>query len=138
MCKYSKMGLGKCTPKSVQLSKVETNTMGLKIDILLTKYSFSFLKLCFICSELNWQNDNFCVFNPILPSSEKCPPSPKYWVFLSDFSWKWYFLLFYTLLDIYFFNLGSESACCAKTLYGCLVFMKYPPRLIKMQANPSY
>jgi hypothetical protein len=34
--------------------------------------------------------------------------------------------------------LGSESACCAKTLHGCLVFMKYPPRLIKMQAKPPY
>ena len=138
MCKYSKMGIEKCTQKSVQLSSVETNTMGLKIDIFLTKASFSFLKLCFICPELNWQNDNFCVFNLVLPRSEKCPPNPKYWVFLSDFSWKWYVLLFSTLLYINFFNLGSESACCAKTLHDCLVFMKCPPILIKMQAKPSY
>ena len=102
VCKYSNMGLRKCTPQSVQLSSVETNTMGLKIDIVLTKASFSFLKLCFICLELNCQNDNFCVFNPVLPRSQKCPPSPKYWVFLSDFSWKWYVLLFSTLLYIYF------------------------------------
>ena len=70
-------------------------------------------------------------FQPALPRSEK-------WVFLSDFNWKWYVLLFSTLLYIYFFNFGSESACCAKTLHGCLVFMKYPPTLKKMQAKPSY
>ena len=117
---------------------VETNTMGWKIYIFLTKASFSFLKLCFICLELNWENDNLCVFNPVLPRLDKCLPSPKYWVFLSEFSWKWYVLLFSTLLYIYFFNFGSESACCAKTLHGCLAFMKYPPTLIKMQGKPSY
>ena len=37
VCKYSKMGLGKCTPQSVQLSLFESNTMGLKIDIVFTK-----------------------------------------------------------------------------------------------------
>ena len=90
--------------------------MGLKIDIFFTKASFSFQKLCFICPELNSQNDNFCVFNPVLPRAEKCPSSPKYWVFLSDFSCKWYVLLFSTLWYIYFFKLVSESACCAKTV----------------------
>ena len=90
--------------------------MGLKIDIFVTKASFSFQKLCFICPELNWENDNFCVFNPVLPRSEKYPSSPKYCVFLSDCSWKWYVLLFSTLLNIYCFKLGSESACCAKTV----------------------
>ena len=90
--------------------------MGLKMDIVFTKASFSFQKICFICPELNSQNDNFCVFNTVLPRSEKCPSSPKYWVFFSDCSWKWYVLLFSTLLYIYFFNLGSESACCANTV----------------------
>ena len=90
--------------------------MGLKIDIFFTKASFSFQKLCFICLELNWQNDNFCVFNTVLPRWEKCPSCSKYWVFFSDFSWKWYVLLFSTFLYIYFFKLGSESACCAKTV----------------------
>ena len=118
-------------PKSMQLTSVETNTMGMKTDIFLTKASFNFLKLCFICPELNWQNDNLCVFNPVFRRSEKWPTNPMYWVFLSDFSWKWYVLLFSTLLYIYFFNFGSESACRAKTLHGCLVFMKYPPTLIK-------
>ena len=42
-----------------------------------------------------------------LPKSEKFLPSPMYWVFLSEFSCKWYVLLFSTLLYIYFFNLGS-------------------------------
>ena len=69
VCKYSKLGLGKCMPQSVQLSWVENNTMGLKLDICLTKSYFSFLKLCFICLELNWQNENFCVFIPVLPST---------------------------------------------------------------------
>ena len=90
--------------------------MGLKIDIFVTKASFSFQKLCFICQELNWQNDNFCVFNPVLARWEKCPSCPKYWVFLSDCSWKWYVWLFSTLLYIYFFKLGSKSACCEKTV----------------------
>ena len=90
--------------------------MGLKIDIWLTKASFSFFKLCFICPELNWQSDNFCVLNTVLPRWEKCTPSPKCWVFLGDFSWKWYVSLFSTFLYILFFNLGSESACCAKTV----------------------
>ena len=138
MCKYSKLVLGKCMTQSVQLSSVESNTMGLNIDIFLKKSYFSFLKLCFICPEWYWQNDNFCVFNPVLPRSKKCPPSPKYWVFFSEFSWKWYVLLFLTLLYLYVFNLGLEIAFCAKTLHGCLVVMKYPPILIKMQAKPSY
>ena len=90
--------------------------MGLKIDIWSTKASFSFFKLCFICPELNWQSHNFFVFNPVLPRWEKCPSSLKYWVFLSDLSWKWYVLLFSTFLYIYFFKLGLESACCAKTV----------------------
>jgi len=102
--------------------------MGLKIDIFGRKASFSFQKLCFICPELNWENDNFCVFNPVLPRSEKCPSSPKYWVFLSDFSWKWYVLLFSTLLYIYFFKLGSESACCANTVQ--LVYTTWDKSLI--------
>ena len=102
--------------------------MGLKIDIFFTKASFSFQKLCFICPELNWENDNFCVFKPILPRWEKCPSSPRYWVFLSDFSWKWYVLLFSTLLYIYFFNLGLESACCAKRVQ--LVYTTWNKSLI--------
>ena len=42
------------------------------------------------------------------------------------------------LLYIYFFNLGSENGCCAKTLQGCHAFMTSPPTLIKMQARASY
>ena len=72
------------------------------------------------------------------PDHKNDRPALSIGYFLSDFSWKWYVLLFSTLLYIYFFNFGSESACCAKTLHGCLVFMKYPPTLIKMQAKPSY
>ena len=102
--------------------------MGLKIDMFVTKASFSFQKICFICPEWNWQNDNFCVFNTVLPRSEKCPSCPKYWVFFSDFSWKWYVLLFSTLLYIYFFKLGSESACCEKTVQ--LVYTTWNKSLI--------
>jgi len=102
--------------------------MGLKIDIFVTKASFSFQKLCFICPEWNWQNDNFYVFIPVLPRSEKCPSCPKYWVFLSGLSWKWYVLLFSTVLYIYFFKLGSESACCAKIVQ--LVYTTWNKSLI--------
>ena len=116
------MGLGKCTPQSVQLLSVETNTMELKIDMFLTKASFGFLKLCFICPQLNWQNDNFCVFNRVLPRSEKCPPNPKYWVFLSEFSWKWYVLLFSKLLYNYFFQFGFRKflLCKNTTWLSCI------------------
>ena len=132
------MGIGRCTPQSVQLSQGGTNTMGLKIDIFLTEASFIFLRLWVLCPEFNSQSDNFCDFNPVLPLSGKCPPNPKYWAFLSDISWKWNVLLLSTLLYIYFFNLGSENGCCAKTLQGCLAFMTSPPTLIKMQARASY
>ena len=93
--------------------------MGLKMDMWLTKSSFRFFKLCFIFPKLNWQSHNFCVFNPVLPKWEKCTPNPNCWVFLGDFSWKWYVSLFSTFLYILFLNLGSESAYSAKTLHGC-------------------
>ena len=132
------MGLERCTPQSVQLSQGGTNTMGLKIDIFLTEYSFIFLRLLVICAEFNSQTDNFCDFNLVLPLSGKCPPGPKYWAFLSYFSWKWNVLLFSSLLYNYVFNLGSENGCCAKTLQGCLVFMTSPPTLINMEAIDYY
>ena len=46
----------------------------------------------------------------------------------------YYFPHYYT----FFFNLGLENGCCAKTLQGCLVFMTSPLTLIKMQARASY
>ena len=112
--------------------------MGLKIDIFLTEASFIFLRLWVICPEFNSQSDNFCDFNPVWPLSVKCPPNPKYWLFLSDFHWKWNVLLFSTVLYIYFFKLGSENGYCAKTQHRCLAFMTSPPTLIKMQARASH
>ena len=118
------MGVGRCKPQSVQLSQGGTNTMRLKIDIFFIEASFIFLRLWVICPKLNSQSDNFFDFNPVLPLSGKCPPSPKYWAFLSDFSWKWNVLLLSTLLYIYFFNLGSENGCCAKTTWVSCIYDK--------------
>jgi len=42
------MGLEKCTPRFVHMPLIENKTMGLKLNIFLTKTSFIFLKFFFI------------------------------------------------------------------------------------------
>ena len=109
-------------PQSVQLSSVETNTMGLKIDIFLTKTSFRFL-IMFHLSRVKLTKWQILCFEPSFTQVREMPAQPYvlgifYWFYLETVC----FTIFHSIIHLFFQFGFKKCMLCKNTTWLSFIY----------------